>query len=267
MMSPTIRFFGYTILEDIGYNLSNINLLYQDFPNSDGILICAAIIIPTYRRIFAYSEICDAMGIELDENLVKNYIQGIDNNSLGGQEVLYATLLDKKYKSIDLKEEIEKQIKKLYEQYETMDEIKDGNFFDCFSLLYTLSFYGKKDNKLFKKCLLYCEDSDYKDTGIVQVIKKIIELKYADPDKELVLDNSFADNFSDNSVVIDSYYWYVTYLNDAEKNVDGKEIDSIIKEIEKYHGDEGSWQSDIFKSINIFRTYQYLYIKQVLQKN
>lgn len=264
VISPTIRFFAYCVLKDAEYNLKELRFLYESFPNKNGILTSSAVIIPSYRRIFAFSEICDNTGIVLNENSVKDYIEKINENSIDGQELFYAILLDNKYKKINLSDKIEKKRKELSNRYKAINKIKDTNFYECFCFLYSLSLYGQKDNSLYKKCLSYMEESNYKNEDLMRVLKAIMDSLYVGKKAKLELAQLKQRKLTKDPISIDLNFWYITYLKSNNIKLQGKECQKLKQIVDVFCIDNGSWENPTFQSVNIFRTYQCLYINEMI---
>lgn len=258
-----ISFVGFKISEIYNHKMDDeIKNIFLNKPeNNEGYVPSVAQIVPTYRRIFQYSEICHVLGINLDKASVYEICENIDPDKMMNEDYYYQTLLSRNYP--DLKVNVE-GLKKIIEKAEKVD-INLSNYYSYFYIIKAGLMNDIECSKLINK-LQNFQVSNKTDGNYL--VKKICdaEIEYissAKKKKTIDFSEEIA-NYSGESP-IETFYQYAVYMKSISQKCPDKVKKKITTTISKYYTKmdygAGFWLNSEFKYIDIAQTYECLFLK------
>lgn len=263
--SPFLLFWAFRMVEycNKSYNY-RIKELYSGTPLSDdGFASTAALIIPTFRRLYAYLEICRFLGINISDCNVKNWIDKIDKNAIMIDDLYYARLIFNEYPDFEysLDNTIDNMMKKLDHV-----SVTETNSYQFYSFLKALYYFDKNGKKLYNKYKSYI-NSKGDDINIIEKLWSM-ELDYLYKGKK----PDFSDIESsilnaDDEIKTDIYYNYVNLLHINPNDLDELVNEKILAEIQKYRTNGGYYNNPVFKYVDIYKTYQIMHVMNFIQIN
>lgn len=257
-----LNFISFKNAELLGLDEENvISDIYRDRPlNNDGFTSEKAYIIPTYRRIYQYRELCSVLGINLDNANVYEVASLADDRGLTADDYYFQTLMARDYNDIDV--DID-ELKKLISQA-TGYKVSESNYYSLFYLVKTAMMNKLDCSKLMHKLLAYNNPNNYL---IIDILHE--ELKYLNGERKSLLRNFDEEILNyDQDSPIDVYYNYFVYLRSTDQTPSretAQKIRSVLKEhyIENDHG-AGYFRNEEFRYIDISLTYESIFILNML---
>jgi hypothetical protein len=259
-----LNFISFKNAELLGLDEENvISDIYRDRPlNNDGFTSEEAYIIPTYRRIYQYRELCSVLGINIDDANVYEIAAVADERGLTADDYYYQTLTARDYHDIDVDiDELKKLISKASDY-----KVSDSNYYSLYYLVKTALMNKLDCSRLMKKLIAYNNPGSYL---IIDILHE--ELEYLDGERKSLLKNFDEDILRyDGDSPIDVYYNYFIYLKTTGQKPSSEtaqKIRSVLEDhyIENDHGG-GYFRNEEFRYIDISLTYESIFILNMLSE-
>lgn len=262
-----ISFCGFRICENYNEDyIVKITDIYKNKPiSTEGVIPGVAQIVPTYRRIFQYSETCNLLGINLDKAIVYELAEYIEPEKMMIEDFYYQSLLARNYPDISVDKKLLKDkiantenvsinISNYYLFYYL---IKAGylNRIDSQNLAEkAIQFYNSNSDKYLLLDLLnseICWLTKKSEFNPYEYLSRILESK--DP------------------VDIETYFHYAIILKNAGEPYPNELKESTLSKIQLLYTDSdhggGFYANNEFRYIDITKTYECLFLENFIQTN
>ena len=260
-ISPYVSFLGFKICETYNDLYSyEIMQLFSNKPISQfGFAPTVAQIIPTFRRLFQYSEICSLLDINLDKATLYEIADSIDTSRIMVEDFYYMSILAREYKDII----VDRDLLKEYVARAGASTVNNSNYFSYYYLVKAALINGVDCSDLVSKM-----DEFYASNNVEHIILDIWsdEIAYLFGKGEIDFEKYSVDILEySGELEIEVYYRYVVFLMNTGNECSQKVMDKIQQAIGKYYiiNDMGAgyWANPEFRYIDIARTYECLFLK------
>lgn len=257
-ISPMMRFLGLkAVISDDLYK-DNIIMKYSKMPrNEEGMLSTTCIIMPTYRRLYSYIQICKVMGIKINKEGVENWIKQIDASKIRVEDLFYTSLIFEEYPEYEL--ELNAEMEEL-SMLASQVEIGQTNSFNVYSILKAFACEEIDAGKLYENYMLYFKENAEDINEIEHLWKMELEYLYEkkDPDIERICRNL---KTVQEEIKIEYFYYALNLMLISENEINEEWAEYILSETNSYRVDGGYYANEEFRYVDIYRTYQCLFIE------
>lgn len=260
---PMLRFYAFKI--DVIYNEFREGILseYKKMPcNTEGLLPTTCSIIPTYRRLYAYVQICKIGGVDLEQEAIMGWIEQIDTTQMRAEDLYYASLILEEYPDLDI--DLNSSIEDLISAAEQVT-IGQSNSFSIYSVLKAALCRGIDVTGLYEKYMSYINEN----SNTVNELELLwqMELEY--------LNNDVKPNISmlcvsleevQDEIKLEYCYYMLNLLLISKSEISDAYIDLISDITNAYRVEGGYYANEEFRYVDIYRTYQCVFINNKITK-
>lgn len=266
-IAPYTSFVGFMLCDSFNSDFAKqIQDIYKSRSiNEEGFVSTAAKIIPTYRRLFQYSEVCHVLGINLDKATLYEVAESIDKEKLMVEDYYYMSLLARDYPDISIDKQ---QLQNVISKAETA-EISYSNYFSYYYLVKAAIMNKVDSSNLITKMndFIQKENEDYL---IVDIWNSEIDFLVNRNNNDFeALEKRVLDYSGD--LEIQTFYHYILYLkatNNKCSDAIKEKINAAINEHYVENGRSGGfWANSEFKYVDIANTYECLFLKDFFENN
>ncbi len=258
MLSPMTRFMAFkTVMVNVKYQEA-IQMKYLSMPkNEKGMVSTTCIIIPTYRRLYGYLEICKKLDINIDEEAIGQWIRQINIEQIRVEDFFYAYMLFEEYPQLEIN--ITPYLEQLGEKL-TRLKINETNSYNVYSALKALVCAGKKNKDLYSNYMVYFKENASRINEIEMLWKAELEYIYENknPDIKLICEEMVKVQ---KEIEIEYYYYLVNLLIISQNKIEAQDADIIMDRVKAYRVTGGYYANPEFQYVDIFRTYQSVFIE------
>jgi len=263
-ISPMARFLGFkAVISDSKYR-QNITIEYVKMPiNEDGMVSTTCIIMPTYRRLYSYVQICKVLGINLEREAIENWISEIDINQIRVDDLFYTELIFEEYPEYKIELDAE-----LNEFTKSVAQVNIGptNSFNIYSILKALAYMGVEAKEIYDKYMFYIDENAENINALEELWK--MELKYLYDNKKPDENKIYRDLKNvQEELKIEYFYYALNVLLITGNEISEECAEYMLSEISLYRVDGGYYVNEEFKYVDIYRTYQCMFIESKIERS
>lgn len=263
-ISPMLRFLGFKVLIEKEEYKESIVIKYAKMPtNKDGMVSTICIILPTYRRLYSYIQVCKVVGIELKKEAIGNWIGQINVEQIRIEDLFYAWLIFQEYPEFMI--ELDAELKKLSSSAARV-KIGPTNSFNVYFLLKVLACEDVNAETLYNNYMKYLNDNIDNINSLEYLWKMELEFLYEkkEPNVDMIYGNI---KLLTEELRIDYYYYALNLLFISGNNINVEDANYILSEISTYRTHGGYYANGDFEYVDIYRTYQCVFIENKIERN
>lgn len=255
-------FYAFKVIE-INKQYDDIKDVYEVMPKDEqGMVPAIAVIVPNYKRLYAYLQICKYCGIEVNSESIKSWIGKININNVTAEDFYFSCIISDMYPELDinLKPYIEKSAAKV-----SSIDITESNCYMVYNLIKTMNYMDIDGTDIYDKYKKYMSDKKVKSYTIEKMWEMELDYLY----NGIVPDVSgieFSSLIEYKDIKFDAYYTYLSLS--LISNYRNEEVfNNITTDIITHRTEGGYFSNETFKYVDIYRTYQMLYILEKCKRS